>query len=196
MGFIWIFIGVYGSFSREDREAFWEEQGAIRGIWNDPWCIGGDFNVILSKRENSSQGRISSAMKRFAQVVDELELLDLPLQGGVFSQSGGRNDQSQARLDRYLVTQNWLDKFCGVVQSRLPRPISDHFPILLKSGGLRRGPSPFRFENIWLKVDGFKDHLRDLWQRTEVSGKASFRLASKLKVLKQKIKDWNRDVFG
>ena len=29
-----------------------------------------------------------------------------------------------------------------------------------------------------------------------MSGKASFRLASKLKVLKQKIKDWNRDVFG
>ena len=31
---------------------------------------------------------------------------------------------------------------------------------------------------------------------TKVSGKASFRLASKLKVLKQKIKNWNRDVFG
>ena len=29
-----------------------------------------------------------------------------------------------------------------------------------------------------------------------MSRKASFRLASKLKVLKQKIKNWNRDVFG
>ena len=66
MGFIWIFIGVYGSFYKEDREAFWEELGAIRGIWNDPWCIGGDFNVILSQRENNSQGRISGAMRRFA----------------------------------------------------------------------------------------------------------------------------------
>ena len=76
-------------------------------------------------------------MRRFAQVVDELELLDLPLQGGVFSWSGGRNNQSWARLDRYLVTQNWLDKLCGVVQSRLSRPTSDHFPILLKGGGLK-----------------------------------------------------------
>ena len=85
MGFVWIFTGVYGSFSREDMKAFWEELGAIRGIWNDPWCIGGDFNVILSQREKSNQRRISGAMRRFAQVVDELELLDLPLQGGVFS---------------------------------------------------------------------------------------------------------------
>ena len=35
-GFVWIFTRVYGSFSTEDREAFWEELGAIRGIWNDP----------------------------------------------------------------------------------------------------------------------------------------------------------------
>ncbi|RVW46326.1 LINE-1 reverse transcriptase-like [Vitis vinifera] len=195
-GFVWTFTGVYGPFSREDREAFWEELGAIRGIWSDPWCIGGDFNVVLSQRERSSQGRISGAMRRFAQVVDDLELLDLPLQGGVFSWSGGRNNQAWARLDRFLVTQCWLDKFCGIVQCRLPRPTSDHFPIMLKGGGLRRGPSPFRFENMWLKVDGFKDLLRDWWQGTVVRGKASFRLASKLKVMKQKIKEWNREVFG
>ncbi|RVX11700.1 LINE-1 retrotransposable element ORF2 protein [Vitis vinifera] len=121
-GLVWIFTGVHGPFSREDSEALWEELGAIRGIWNDPWCLGGDFNVV-----------------------DELDLLDLPLQGGVFSWSGGWNNQSWARLDRFLVTQNWLDQFCG-------------------GSGVR--------------------------------GRASFRLATKLKVLKQKIKDWKRDVFG
>ena len=63
----------------------WEELGAIRGIWDHPWCLGGDFNVTLSQRERSSQGSLSGAMRRFAQVVDDLELLDLPLQGGVFS---------------------------------------------------------------------------------------------------------------
>ena len=89
------------------------------------------------------------------------------------------------------MTQNWLDH-----QNRLPRPTSDHFPILLEGGGLRRGPSPFKFENMWLKVEDFKDLLRSWWQGTVVRGKASFRLAAKLKELKQKIKSWNRDVFG
>ena len=64
------------------------------------------------------------------------------------------------------MTQNWLDHFSGVVQSRLPRPTLDHFPILLKGGGLRQGPSLFRFENMWLKVDGFKDLLKSMVLRT------------------------------
>ena len=84
----------------------------------------------------------------------------------MFSWSGDRNNQSWARLDRFLVTQNWLDQFSGVVQSRLPRPTLDHFPILLKGGGLRQGPSLFRFENMWLKVDGFKDLLKSMVLRT------------------------------
>ena len=103
-GLVWMFTGVYGPFSREEREWMWEEIGAIRGIWEDPWCLRGDFNVILSLRERSNQGRLTSAMRRFAQVVDELELIDLLLQGGVLIWSGGRNNQAWARLDRFLVT--------------------------------------------------------------------------------------------
>ena len=49
---------------------------------------------------------------------------------------------------------------------------------------------------MWLKVDGFKDLLRGWWQGSEVRGRASFRLATKMKELKQKIKVWNREVFG
>ena len=86
--------------------------------------------------------------------------------------------------------------FSGVAQCRLHRPTSDHFPILLMGGELKRGPTPFRFENMWLKVDDFNGLLRGWWQGIEVRGRASFRLASKLKVLKQKIKVGNREVCG
>ena len=73
-------------------------------------------------------------MRRFAQVVDDLALIDLPLQGGVHSWSGGRSNRTWARLDRFLVSQGWLDIFRRAVQCRLPRPTSNHFPILLKGG--------------------------------------------------------------
>ena len=86
--------------------------------------------------------------------------------------------------------------FSGVAQCKLHKPTSDHFPILLMGGGLRKGPTPFRFENMWFKVDDFKVLLRGWWQGIEVRGRGSFRLASKLKELKQKIKVWNREVFG
>ena len=81
-GVVWVFMSVYGPFTKEDRECLWDKFGAIRGLWGEPWCVGGDFNVILSQGERSKQGRVTSAMRRFAQVMDDLELIDLPLQGG------------------------------------------------------------------------------------------------------------------
>ena len=155
---------VYSPFTKVERECLWEEFGAIRGLWEDPWCLGGDFNITFLQREKSSQRRITSEMRRFADMVDELRLVDFPLQGGEFTWSGGPNNQSWARLDRFLVSSSWLDHFNGVFQSRLPRPISDHFPVLLVGGGIRRGLSPFRFENMWLKVEGFKDLIRSWWR--------------------------------
>ena len=49
---------------------------------------------------------------------------------------------------------------------------------------------------MWLKVEGFKDLIQSWWQGIVVSGSASFRLAAKMKELKQKLKVWNKDVFG
>ncbi|RVX13534.1 Transposon TX1 uncharacterized 149 kDa protein [Vitis vinifera] len=195
-GATWVFTGVYGPFTKVEREGMWEELGAIRGLWDDPWCLGGDFNITLFQHERSSQRRTSSAMRRFAEFVDDLELVDLTLQGGEFTWSGGLNNQAWARLDRFLVSPSWLDQFSGVTQGRLSRPTSDHFPIVLEGGGIRRGPTPFRFENMWLKVEGFNDIVRTWWQGIEVRGSASYRLAVKMKEIKKKLKVWNKEVFG
>ncbi|RVX20512.1 Transposon TX1 uncharacterized 149 kDa protein [Vitis vinifera] len=135
-------------------------------------------------------------MRRFSEVIDELDLRDLPLQGGPFTWSGGLNNQAMTRLDRFLVSEDWEDHFKGAVQCTLPRPVSDHFPILLDGGGVRRGPVPFRFENMWLKEEGFKDLLKGWWQSLSFNGSFSFILAKKLKALKAILKSWNKDVFG
>ena len=163
-GFIWIFIGVYGPTMRRDRECFWDELGAIKGLWNGSWCVARDFNAILSPDECSRGGSLNSDMKRFSEVIEDLELKDLPLLGGPFTWSGGVNNQSFSRLDRFLVNEDWDCHFSGSRQCVLSRLVSDHFSILLEGGGLRRGLSPFRFENMWLKVEGFKDLLKSWWE--------------------------------
>ena len=45
-------------------------------------------------------------------------------------------------------------------------------------------------------VEGFKELLKAWWERDTFNGSTSFILAEKLKVVKSKLKEWNRDVFG
>ena len=92
-------------------------------------------------------------MRRFSEIIEDLELRDFPLQGGSFTWRGGLNNQTQSRLDRFIVLEDWECYFSGAIQSLLPRIVSDHCPILLDCGGTRKGPSPFRFENMWLKEE-------------------------------------------
>ena len=51
-GFQWVFTGVYGPVENNLREIFWEELGSIRGLWEDPWCVGGDFNAISIQKKD------------------------------------------------------------------------------------------------------------------------------------------------
>ena len=101
-----------------------------------------------------------------------------------------------SRLDRFLVSGDWESQCNKAIQRCLPRPIFDHSPILLGSDGVRTGPSPFRFELMWLKFECFKEILKGWWQSLQFHGSFIFILATKLKALKGILKVWNRKVLG
>ena len=195
-GFQWTFSGVYGPILDCNRDSFWDELGVVRGLWEGLWCVGGDFNMIRFPCEHRRGGRISFDMRRFFEVIEDLGLRDIPLTRGPFTWRGGRNNGSMSRLGHFLFSDDWEGYFSNMVQSTLVRLVSDYFLILLDVGGIRRGPSPFRFEIMWLRVEGFKDLLKNWWQSLNFSDTFSLILASKLKALKAFLKSWNRDVFG
>eukprot|EP00261_Vitis_vinifera_P032749 XP_019073992.1 PREDICTED: uncharacterized protein LOC109122143 [Vitis vinifera] len=188
-GFSWIFSGVYGPVIGSEKEDFWEELGAIRGLWEDPWCIGGDFNAVRYPKERRNAPRLTADMRRFSEVIGELGLRDIPLAGGPFTWIGGSNSQAASRLDRFLIFDQWEDHFSPISQSALPCLFSDHSPIILEAGGFSSGKSPFRFENMWLKIDGFKDPVRSWWNGYSVEGYSSHCIAEKLKALKKDLKN-------
>ena len=147
---------------------------AIGGLWEDLWCIGGDFNVVRFPKERRNYGRISSNMRSFSNFIQEFSLVDLTLSGGSFTWCGGQNKQSMLRIDCFLLTSDQEEHFSNTMQTILPRPVSDHSPIPLEGGRVRRSKTPFRFENMWLKVDGFKDLVKGWSEGYQFSGSSNF----------------------
>ena len=93
-------------------------------------------------------------------MIGELGLRDFPLAGGPFTWIGGLNSQASSRLDRFLISDQWEDHFSAITQSALPHLVFDHNPIVLEARGFSSGKSPFCFEKMWLKIEGFKELIR------------------------------------
>jgi hypothetical protein len=87
-------------------------------------------------------------MQAFSNFISDFSLMDIPLNGGIYTWSNNREITSRSKIDRFLFSFVWADHFGLVNQRRLPRLLSDHFPILLDCGRVIGGKRPFRFENM------------------------------------------------
>ena len=192
----WAFSGVYGPHSDGERRVMWDELAGIASWWGTPWCVGGDFNVIRFPTERLGADQFTPAMNEFSEFIFSLGLVDIPLEGGKFTWSNNRETPAMSRIDRFLYSADWEDRYPTVVQKRLPKLLSDHCPIMLESGKFLRGKRPFRFEIMWLKAEDFGEMVKGWWESYHYEGTRSFILAKKLKALKLDLKKWNEEVFG
>ena len=106
------------------------------------------------------------------------------------------NDTAKSRLDRFLVSEEWLQIWPVAKQYVQQRVVSDHCALVLKSCIKDWGPKPFRTFDVWLKESGFTTMVKGKWESYQVEGNSIFALKEKLKLLKADLKVWNRSVFG
>ena len=151
----WVFSGVYGPQTDRERLLMWYELAGISSWWDVLWCIGGDLNVVRFPTEKLRGHFFTQAMEDFSNFISSCGLVDPPLERGQFTWSNSREEEAMSRIDRFLYLAAWEDQFPSITQRRLPCLLSDHFPLLLECGLLHQGKRPFRFENIWLKAEGF-----------------------------------------
>ena len=116
--------------------------GAIRGLWDDPWCVKGDFNFVRFPGERRNDFIFTKNIRRFSDVIEELRLKDLSFSRGQFTWCSGLNSQATSKLDNFLVSNEWEDHFSGISQFTLPKMDFYHCPIILEGGGVKKGQDP------------------------------------------------------
>ncbi|KAL4368737.1 hypothetical protein GQ457_05G018140 [Hibiscus cannabinus] len=171
-------------------------------VGSAPWLVGGDFNVTAYAYESSNfvedVSHCSMDMEEIQGCMGELGLDDHPFTGPLFTSSNKQECSYLARkLDRVLTNSAWNTVFPdSYVEFQAPG-ISDHSPgvvWLTKEAPVHR-PKPFKFFNFWTTHPEFENVVRRSWDEP-VEGNSMQVLFCKLKRLKSRLKDLNREHYA
>ncbi|GAU50480.1 hypothetical protein TSUD_409650 [Trifolium subterraneum] len=190
---------IYASNDYIKRRDLWKCLSDLQQQFRQPWCFIGDFNTILGAHEHRGNAIPARApIEDFQNWTDSNYLLHLSTSGATFTWSNGRGGSrhTERRLDRTICNQDWVDACTSMNCSTLVRTTSDHYPLLLDCNTHDLSfKASFKFMKMWSLHEGCHAVIADSWKEN-VIGCPMFILSTKLKRLKEKLRRWNKDIFG
>lgn len=123
----------------------------------------GDFNVLLSVQDKNGPTVNINDILSFWEVVQEMGLVDLPILNRSFTWSNGRGVPTLQRLDRVFISNAWVLAFPRSTLRALPRPRSDHTPLVLSAYTFIPSVNLFRFESYWLRHQAVLEVVTQAW---------------------------------
>ncbi|XP_041001625.1 uncharacterized protein LOC121247323 [Juglans microcarpa x Juglans regia] len=190
---------IYAKCSWVERRYLWQELSSNH-VGVDPCVVVGDFNIIKNDSERRrGRPRPNVAMDDFNDWIHQRGLMEMAAKGSCFSWCNGQSGlaRSWAWLDRALMDNSFSNLFPNTICSYLSRSTSDHAPMIIefKKDPFSYGPSPFRFQQMWVDHPGFLDCVRAAWN-LQMVGSLILCLSKKLKHTKVVLREWNKRVFG
>ncbi|WJX24304.1 hypothetical protein P8452_13427 [Trifolium repens] len=143
-------VNVYAKCNIRNKRRMWGEIHMSKmGFGEGLWCVCGDFNSVrdVSKRRGLWSGDYSSEMVAFNAFMNNLEMIDMPLIGRIFTWFHP-NGLSMSRLDRVLLSPEWHGALGDPIVRVLARDVADHCPLVLKYNSFDWDPKPFRLNNF------------------------------------------------
>ncbi|KAK2637510.1 hypothetical protein Ddye_032302 [Dipteronia dyeriana] len=135
-----------------ERKVLWDYMVETQNSISLPWCIGGDFNLILDPMERKGIGCHLGSIRNFSNFVLRAKVVDIPMVGSPFTWSNYRQEASWARLDYFLLSPEFLLWFPNLLQIGLARSLLDHNATLIGERSLDWGPKLFRFSMVGLRT--------------------------------------------
>ncbi|GJT68519.1 putative RNA-directed DNA polymerase [Tanacetum coccineum] len=185
-----VFINIYAPRSSGLKTALWSELRNYINSHQAIWVLFGDFNSVRNSSERAGCIFVANEAHSFNNFIASAGLFEFQLGGRRFTRFN-KEGSKMSKLDRFLVTHNFLDQWPSASVTALARTISDHCPILLKVELPDFGPKPFRIFNHWLGHSEFNDLIEYTWGARPFRGSADIILKNKIKHLKMAIKSWS-----
>eukprot|EP00253_Pinus_taeda_P003539 PITA_03539 len=179
-----------------EKASCWESISAdLRASQGKKIFLGGDLNLIRNAQEKLRGNFFADpAREALEDIIQAHNLIDTPLHNGNFTWSNRRTGKNniKERLDRILARDKIIAEFQRIQSSIILGYISNHKPVALRlDNGSYPGPIPFKYNKEWDNVEGFKDLIKEQWAM-EISGSPHFIWESKIKNLRNAIKQWAR----
>ena len=129
-------INVYAPCELQGKREQWAELLQLKSSYQEGlWCVLGDFNSIRHREERLSSSQTvgtSSSISEFNSWISDMALEEVRSVGRKFTWCRP-NGSAMSKLDRFLLSDEWLSQWPDSTQFVLERDFSDHCPILLKS---------------------------------------------------------------
>ena len=150
---------VYAPNSQRDRLELWNTLRDFRQQLNSPLLLMGDFNEVVLIEERRSASQSTKGMAEFRDLIQDMQLFDMPIN----QRFTWMRDNAASRIDRMMVTREFLEKFQNMSVKCKERVLSDHFPLVFSTAEVSWGPSPFRTLDVWLEEPKFLQIFQEEW---------------------------------
>ena len=193
-GVEFIIFNVYAPCDLAAKKDLWERMKPLVLNNNDLClCVCGDFNSVRYVEERKGRGLVFGQVDAnlFNKFINDCLLIDLPFCGRLFTWYRG-DEISMSRLDKFLLSSKWCEKWPNYIQVAYQRGLSDHVPLLLHIDEVNWGARPLQMLKCWSDLPGYTDFVRAKWGTFNCEGWGGHVLQQKLKLMKFSLKEWHQ----
>jgi hypothetical protein len=199
----WRFTWIYGEPRTDLRFKTWDALRYLQAQDNLSWICADDFNEITVQEEHVGLSQRSDGqMQVFSDCPTDYRLTDLGFTGYPFwdnRRDGPAN--VQARLDRAVGNDAFLDMFAFTTVDHIPTEESDHMALLIRvkseiTASAQTKQRGFMFEEMWTRHETYDDTVSMAWQNTGFHGRGIGALWQRLKDVSGNLRSWSYHTFG